>query len=423
MARKSKKAELRKQELVSSVPIDQRKMITQPITFAYLNGEMSVMHARIQTIIMEKLQVRLAKAMRDRFTGGFVGDLFTDDDFAPLEGEHNDDQYLKFVVKYSELGIDPANYRFVSEAARAMRGSLVYEKEVNGYIRTITAFPVVDVPDETKKERRTDIKLYMTRSTAKYLFDMKGEFHRYLKDALFLFSSGYTGRIYLLINSNKYRGTWIIGYEELRKILLTTYDEEKKKYVADKYRDINDFKKRVLEPARREIQESADHIDCTFDYEFIYPAGKRRGTPEKIAFHIHLTDLGRNIKMKQLENQESAELRTLLMSLHLSATEASRLMKEALKQIPANQYALLAGKAKWLQKYYVEEKAGQHPKIDNYRNYSLKTLQDFITEQSFVKAEEVTTAPAETAAPAPASVAVPDASPSGISPSLGDMNW
>jgi len=422
MARKSKKAELRKQELVSSVPIDQRKMITQPITFAYLNGEMSVMHARIQTIIMEKLQVRLAKAMRDRFTGGFVGDLFTDDDFAPLEGEHNDDQYLKFVVKYSELGIDPANYRFVSEAARAMRGSLVYEKEVNGYIRTITAFPVVDVPDETKKERRTDIKLYMTRSTAKYLFDMKGEFHRYLKDALFLFSSGYTGRIYLLINSNKYRGTWTIGYEELRKILLTTYDEEKKKYVADKYRDINDFKKRVLEPARREIQESADHIDCTFDYEFIYPVGKRRGTPEKIAFHIHLTDLGRNIKMKQLENQESAELRTLLMSVHLSATEASRLMKEALKQIPANQYALLAGKAKWLQKYYAEEKAGQHPKIDNYRNYSLKCLQDFITEQSFVKAEEIAAAPAETAA-APVSVAVPDASPSGISPSLGDMNW
>ena len=49
MARKSKKAELRKQELISNVPLDQRRMITQPITFAYLNGDMSVMHARIQT--------------------------------------------------------------------------------------------------------------------------------------------------------------------------------------------------------------------------------------------------------------------------------------------------------------------------------------------------------------------------------------
>lgn len=389
MARLSKKAEQRKQELISSVPVDQRKMITQPITFAYLNGEMSVMHARIQTIIMEKLQVRLAKAMRDRFTGGFVGDLFTDDDFAPLEGEDNSDQYVKFVVKYSELGIDPANYRFVSAAARAMQGSLVYEKEVNGYVRSITAFPVIDVPDETKKERRTDIKLYMTRSTAKYLFDMRGEFHRYLKDAIFLFSGSYTGRIYLLINSNKYRGTWTVGYEELRKILLTTYDKDKKRYVVDKYRDINDFKKRVLEPARKEIAEASDHIDCTFDYEFIYPAGKRRGTPEKIAFHIHLTDLGRNIKKKQLENQESAELRTLLMSLHLSATEASRLMKEALKLIPANQYALLADKAKALKTYYAEEKEGKRPKIDNYRSYSLKSLRDFIQQQSFTPAEEI----------------------------------
>lgn len=390
MARKSRKAELRKQELISNVPVEQRKMITQPITFAYLNGEMSVMHARIQTIIMEKLQVRIAKAMHDRFSGGFVGSLFTDDDFAPLEGEHANDQYLKFCVKYSELGIDPANYRFVSEAARAMQGSLVYEKEVNGYLRNIVAFPVIDVPDETKKERRTDIKLYMTKSTAQYLFDMKGEFHRYLKDALFLFSSGYTGRIYLLINTNKYRGTWVIAYEELRKILLTTYDETKKKYVADKYREISDFKKRVLEPARKEIADAADHIDCTFDYEFIYPAGKRRGTPEKIAFHIHLTDLGRNIKKKQLENQESAELRTLLMSLHVNATEASRLMKEALKQIPANQYALLTEKARWLKQYYAEEKAGQHPKIDSYHRYTLKTLRDFITEQTFTQAEEVT---------------------------------
>ena len=70
MARKSTKAELRKQELMSNVPIEQRKMITQPITFAYLNGEMSVMHARIQTIIMEKLltcvvtQMQLVEAKR-----------------------------------------------------------------------------------------------------------------------------------------------------------------------------------------------------------------------------------------------------------------------------------------------------------------------------------------------------------------------
>lgn len=307
MARKSKKAELRKQELISNVPLDQRKMITQPITFAYLNGDMSVMHARIQTTIMDKLQGRIAKAVKKQHEGGFTGSLFSDEDFTPVKGVSGN--YLTFSVKYSELGVDPANYRYVSEAARAMQGSLFYEKEQDGYVRSIVVFPVIDVPDETKKERRTDIKLYMTESTAKDLFTFN-RYQKYLKDAVFCFSSGYAGRIYLLINANKYMGDWTIEYEKLRKILLTTKDEKTGKYVVDKYKDINDFKKRVLEPAKREIAEAADHIDCTFDYEFRYPAGKKRGTPEAIVFHIHLTDTGRNIRQQQIEAHDEIEQRT-----------------------------------------------------------------------------------------------------------------
>lgn len=384
MARKSKKAELRKQELMSNVPIEQRKMITQPITFAYLNGEMSVMHARIQTIIMEKLQMRLAKALKNRTADGYSGDLFTADDFAPIKGETG--SYLTFSVKYSELGIDPANYRYVSEAARAMQGSLIYEKEIDGYIRSITAFPVVDVPDETKGERRTDIKLHMTESTAHDLFRIT-PYHRYLKDAIFLFSSGYTGRIYLLINANKQMSTWTVEYEKLRKILLTTFDKEKKRYVCDKYADINDFKKRVLEPARKEIAEAANHIDCTFDYEFIYPAGKRRGTPEKIAFHIHLTDLGRNIKQRQLESTDAVELRNLLMSLRLTLTDANRLMK----QMPVGEHPRLMAKARELRQYYADVKTGaiqlKEP-INDQRSHALASLRNFIQEQPPVATDE-----------------------------------
>lgn len=301
MARRSKKAELRKQELARIVPVDQRRMITQPITFAFLNGDMSVMHARIQTTIMDKLQGRIARAVKKQHESGFAGSLFSDEDFAPVKGVSGN--YLTFSVKYSELGVDPANYRYVSEAARAMQGSLFYEKEEDGYTRSIVVFPVIDVPDETKKERRTDIKLYMTESTAKDLFTFE-RYQKYLKDAVFLFSSGYAGRIYLLINAYKYAGVWTVEYEKLRKILLTTKDEKTGKYECNKYRDINDFKKRVLEPARREIAEAAAHIDCTFDYEFRYPSGKRRGTPEAVVFHIHLTDTGRNIRQEQLEAKD-----------------------------------------------------------------------------------------------------------------------
>ena len=307
MARKSKKVELRKQELISNVPADQRKLITQPIAFAYLNGDMSVMHARIQATIMDKLQGRIAKAVKKQHEGGFTGSLFSEEDFKPVKGISGN--YLAFSVKYSELGVDPANYKYVSEAARAMQGSLFYEKEQDDYLRSIVVFPVIDVPDEKKKERRTDIKLYMTESTAKDLFTFT-RYQNYLKDAVFCFSSGYAGRIYLLINANKYMADCTIDYEKLRKILLTTKDEKTGNYVVDKYKDINDFKKRVLEPAKREIAEAAEHIDCTFDYEFRYPAGKKRGTPEAIIFHIPLTDTGRNIKRQQLEAHDAITQRT-----------------------------------------------------------------------------------------------------------------
>ena len=323
MARNSQKAQQLKQELLSAV--QQHDLITQPVTFAYLNGELSVMHARIQSVIMEQLQLRIAKEMKDSKEGKFTGSLFKEEDFGPVKGESG--KYISFTVKYSQLGVTPANYRYVSEAARAMQGSLVYEKEVDGYVRYIVAFPIVDVPDEKKGERRTDIKLYMTESTAKYLFRLT-PYHRYLKNALLLFSSGYAARIYLLINANKSLGTWTIDYQKLRKILLTSYDHDKKRYVCDKYASVRDFKRRVLDHAKKEIDEAVGRIDCTFDYEFIYPLGKKRGTPEKIAFHIHLTDLGRNIKRGSLESQDAIELRNSLMVLHLSMSDINLLMKQ-----------------------------------------------------------------------------------------------
>ena len=395
MARKSRKAKELEREILSSVPVEQRKMITQPITFTYLNGEMSMTQTRIQTMIMERLQDRIAKVMKRRAESGYFGELFSDDDFKPLPGGKT--TFLTFDVKYSELGVLPANYKDVDEAARAMQ-RIVYEKEVidengqRGKEYTVV-FDKVTIPEKVKSDtsvRRDTIKLRMLPETARDVFNFNSEgYHRYLKDAIFQFSSNYAGRIYLFINANKDLGIWKVSYEKLRKILLTTYDEATKKVTVDKYRDINDFKKRVLEPARREIDEAADRIDCTFDYEFQYPAGKRRGTPEYIIFHIHLTDLGRNINQARIESQEASELRQLLVSLHLNVTEANRLMKEARRQIPANQYAALRDKALELESYYKEEKAGRRPKIDNYRSYSLKSLRDFIQEQSFAPAEEL----------------------------------
>ena len=377
MARKSRKAEQLKQEIISSVPVEQRKMIMQPITFTYLNGEMSMMQTRIQTTIMEKLQDKIKRALDRKAKGGFAGDLFESDDYKPISQDDRS-KYLTFKVAYSELGIEPTHYCDVDVAAKAMQ-RIVYEKEVDGKMRYTVAFPVIDIDKDVPGKRRQNVYLHMTESTAKDLFHIT-PYHRYLKDAIFLFSSNYAGRIYLLINANKQLDKWVISYEKLRKILLTSYDETTKKVTVDKYKDINDFKKRVLEPARREIAEAADRIDCTFDYEFQYPPGKKRGTPENIVFHIHLTDLGRNIKRAQLESQEATELRSSLVTLGLNVTDANRLIK----QMPAGRYPLLTAKAVELRQYYADVRAGRIDGVDisDYRGHALVSLRNFIAEKA-----------------------------------------
>lgn len=376
MSRRSRKAEQLQKELLSTV--QQKDLITQPVTFAYLQGEMSVMQARIQTVIMEKLQLRIAQKLKEKAAAkdGYVGSLFTDKDFEPINGDK--EKYISFTVKYSELGIATSNYRHVSEAARAMQGSLVYEQHINGYRRFTVAFPIVEVPDETKGERRTNIKLYMTESTANYLFQIT-PYHRYLKDALFLFTSGYTGRIYLLINANKQMKDWTIGYDELRRILLTTRDKETGNYVCNKYPRLKDFKKRVLDIAKAEIDAVASRIDCTFDYEIVNTYNdSKKDYDIDVVFHIHLTDLGKNIKQSQLESQEAMYLRNLLLSLTLTVTDANRIIKT----VPVDKFQDLTNKARELKQYYADVRSGKikDVTIKDFRAHAVASLKNFVKE-------------------------------------------
>lgn len=389
MAKKSRKAEQIKKEIIKNIPVDQRKMINQPVTFSYLNGEMSMMQTRIQTAIMEKLQGKIKKALDLKMKSGFVADLFDENDFHTIE-EGDKAQYLTFPVAYAELGIEPSHYADVDIAARNMQ-NIVYEKEVDGMMRYKVAFPIVDVPaikeDGTPTgERRQNIYLHMTQSTARDLFKLI-PYQQYLKDAIYLFSSNYAGRIYLLINANAGLGTWRIGYEALRKILLTSWDKEKGATV-DKYPDFNDFKKRVLEPARREIEEAKDRIDCTFDYELEYPEGKKRGKPEAIIFHIHLTELGKTVKSSRLESKSYLEIRDAITQIGLTITDAVRLMK----QCPSDKLPQLKEKAEWLREYQKKVKRGEvgTKPIANLRTHAIETLRNFVNDLlTSIKVEEV----------------------------------
>ena len=75
------------------------------------------------------------------------------------------------------------------------------------------------------------------------------------------------------------KGKAVIDPLEFRKMLR----------LEKNYKKFPDFCRRVLDPARSELQKLAEDgfCDCWFDYDRLYLHGQRGGEPDKLVFTIH----------------------------------------------------------------------------------------------------------------------------------------
>lgn len=92
------------------------------------------------------------------------------------------------------------------------------------------------------------IKLELNKHLEPYLLELKENFTKYELINVLSLRSKYSIRLYELLKSYLWRGNWDIHVDELRALLETEC----------KYKEFKDFKKRVLTPSIKEINDFTD---------------------------------------------------------------------------------------------------------------------------------------------------------------------
>lgn len=184
--------------------------------------------------------------------------------------------------EYEELmGLTCANPRALEKHTKGMLGKVVeLEMPNDEYLQ----FVLFEQARYRKDEYGKPIIELTCTPTAKDLFFCIGKYHyfKYALENVINLTRKASYLLYVYILTNRYRGKWEIELEELRDNVL---DCKGKKT----YKEFKEFKKSVLAPAVKEVNEKTD---CQFDYEPV----KRGRTIAAIAFKYHS-------KKEQIEQQ------------------------------------------------------------------------------------------------------------------------
>ena len=165
----------------------------------------------------------------------------------------------------------------------------------------------VDERGEVQSQYRREgcIEVTINIEAAKAIFDMDQGYFNHLERIAYFCTSAFTSRLYLALMKYVSKGQMhpAIDYAEL-KDLLGMYEREERSdvIVREKYKKFSQFRKQVLDVARRDMERLCEENKieimlastdkCPDGYEPLYRGVAGRGNPEKIRFHIKRTPLG-----------------------------------------------------------------------------------------------------------------------------------
>lgn len=303
-AQKTKKAQ--DESIIKNLP-QNVEWIKQPYALSVMRGDLSLTQTHIMVELMGALQVKINDFIAHMGEEGH--DVFREEDFDENGVAHVD-------VSLAAVSNRPDYYSDVeSMAYRLMSATIKKPEEVEGMkmMKLSHVFDSISVPfeDNERARRKGFIRFFFNREQAKEIFKFT-RYSKYIKAVARNSSSQYTSRLYMIITAYKAFGRWEVEYSELRKILgFYAYEEGadgRWSWVEKKYTEYRQFKRRVLNTAADELRELAEkgEADCYFDFQEIYPEGKKKGTPEKILFTITISDLGKK------ENRSASLARKLI---------------------------------------------------------------------------------------------------------------
>ena len=325
-------------------------------------------------------------------------------------------------IYFNRLGVRPDCYDEVHKAALAMGKQVVDVEGVNEdgdkVINYMPIFTKVSVPvitfdeinrseDATKtpyknQERRKGyIEFTVNPEIGSTYFEITSKYTKFLPGAGTKCKCCYSPNMYRY--SAHWRdlgGKWELDYISFRRLLglrevmpverdgRPTYEE-----VDTVYPDFGEVRRFVLEKTQKEVKELADknEFDCYFTYEIVMPIkgnGKRatRGNPEKIVFHVHLSELGEqlrkynnvqqmNIRMEQMLIKEFRMSKQSAMSLTSRITEETRL-KFSNKVMELLTYVIDPGNG-------VKDRGGYaYMALNNFLEEILPSVEELVPEKS-----------------------------------------
>ena len=339
----------KKKKKSTEIVLSKENLLVQPLALTLMGINPTVIGNRVNIAIVRRLQEAFKQLIKGRKSGKEWNQLsiFATDE---VKEKFLGDNKLVFDLHMDELVDEPKHYQDAFNAACQFADVKVWVPiERNGGV-TMTRLPLFTLMLNQDIERIKDdstgqtvfrykrntmpvIGIAVERVVAEYIFSFQKKYGDYLDYPARESNEKYFPPLYIYLSAHKYTDDGIleVEYRELRRILGLEYtDDEKWKYPA-----FYEFNKRILTPCMENLREMADRgeADCFFDFEKIY-LGKRAANPDKIRFHIYLSELGKSIKAEKVSTKAMMEIEE---RLHKEFDQTKSQVRSILKAIPLGQ--------------------------------------------------------------------------------------
>ena len=198
------------------------------------------------------------------------------------------------------------------------------------------------------------IELEISEKIKPYLLDLKKQFTSFRLHAAFKLTSTYAKRIYQIASQWKNKGSITYTIDEL-KVMLYLKDPKGRK--SEQYKQIGDFKKKVLNVAKRQINE---HTELFIEYEL----HKKSRSYHSITFHIKQ----QKEKLKHLIKNEDNKIKRIIDI----AKELGIIRSDLLQKISEDEVI-----QKMLRKYVNDIKLGNYTDVKNKAAYFIKMMENY----------------------------------------------
>ncbi len=285
---KGKKRDIKRNISKDLIPLEDETWLVQPIAVTMMRHDYSLIQIRILVAIVEFMQTKLKKLLTKQ---RMEPQIFSD-------SELDNDGRLEIKTLFKSLAVDPNHYPQLRQSLK-MLATIPVEipyKTMDGrsYLKVTNLCDIYIPEDPCIYEKYAILKI--DRTVAERLVGLDFGYHYLGKQIVFACHNRYSQRIYMFIESWKDKGFRKINTLEFRKMLR----------LETNYKKFSDFTRRVLEPAKEELQTMAVNgfCDCYFDYEKVYSRGQRGGEPDELVFRIFQPHNKFNENLQHLTDQQ-----------------------------------------------------------------------------------------------------------------------